>query len=154
MVTPPPPKRSRFILHSPTWLTCFSFPEPLLFCTYSRPSEPGFRSASMEPSILVIYNCTAMHPILSTTDNIYHAWDFMGQKFGQTQPGIDSFHSTMTGVLAGGFWRWGKNRWTVSNEWVQMPRWLDMGPMCVVLDLAAGCVPYPSPCYICWSWNV
>lgn len=78
MVTPPPSKGSRFILHSPTWLMCFSFPEPLLFCTYSRPSEPGFRSASMEPSILVIYDCTAMHPILSTTGQHLSCLRFYG----------------------------------------------------------------------------
>lgn len=78
----------------------------------------------MESSVPVIYHCITSHLKLSSIGQHY-AWNFMGQKLGQRPPGINSFCSIVTGILARCF------------EWIEMSEMAQFGSY--VWGLCSGC---------------
>lgn len=124
MVTSLTPNDSRFTLHSPTWFLCFSLPEPFFSCPYSSPLEPRSISVPMEASVPIICHRLRTHSKLS---GIRHLLCLRSYGSG-IQAGTRSFHSTMTGTIAGWF------------EWLETPAMAHFRPY--VWGLCYGCWLY------------
>lgn len=115
MVTSLTSKDSRFTLHSPTWLLHFSLPEPFFSCIYSSPLDPCSISTLMEPSVLIICHYITSHSKLSGIRQHLLCLRSYGSGIWA---GTNSFHSTMSGILAG---------WL---EWLEMPAMAHFRPHC------------------------